>query len=228
VVSSGCGARVRIGLYSAIYGGYDWVKPVPASLGVPAVLFTDNHHTARSAQANGWEVVLDELPDLPTPMLRHKYWKCHADEALPNYDVSLWLDGSMTIDVDDYVERCVAALGDDDLVTVRHPWRSCVYDEAWYSATLPRYDAQALHAQVSYYQSIGHPSGWGLVATGANVRRHTAAVGELGRHWWWENLHRTHQDQVSLPVLLRIMGDRVRWNTNMPWNEWWGLHPHGH
>jgi len=53
----------------------------------------------------------------------------------------------------------------------------------------------------------------------------------LNDNWWHECLRWSHQDQVSLPVLLR-MSDRgelppVRWNTNMPWAQWWGLHEHG-
>lgn len=217
---------MRVALYSAIYGGYDWVKPLPPNLGVPAFMFTESHDVASVAAGNGWVPVVADQSHLPTPMLRHKWWKCHPQLALPDFDVSLWVDGSMIINVDDYVERCVAALGDDDFVTITHPARRCVYDEAWFSSMLPRYDPRDLQRQVEYYRSIGHPEQWGLFATGANVRRHTTAIAELGEHWWWENEQRTHQDQVSLPVIMRIMGERLRWNVNMPWGEWWGIYPH--
>jgi hypothetical protein len=224
---------MRVGVYSAIYGSYERrVKPLPPDLGVPAVLYTDDPHLPAPP---GWQVRVRPLgiatfngsPAATAPMLAHKWWKCRPDLAMPDVDVSLWLDGSMTVCVDRYVQRCLDALGDDDWVAVAHPARNCVFDEAAFSAQLGRYDATAVLAQADYYRSIGHPPGWGLVATGANVRRHTDAVIQLGRDWWWENVTRSHQDQVSLPVLLRLAGDRVRWNTRMPWGGWWGISEHG-
>lgn len=189
-------------------------------------MFTDSLDTANEATKLGWNVLIVKMDPMWSSMLQHKWWKMHPGAACPDSHVSLWIDGSMEIIVDDYVGKCLNALGDDDFVTVKHPSRSCIYDEAWFSAQLPRYDAQGLHRQVEYYRSIGQPDHSGLYATGANVRRINAATRELGKHWWWENLSRTHQDQVSLPVILRIMGDRIKWNTNMPWGEWWGIYPH--
>ncbi len=237
---------MKVALYSAIYGGYEvTAKPLPADLDVPAVLYTDNPEIT----APGWEVrvVTDHISDQvgadrstawPDPkatwaMMAHKYWKCHPHEALSDVDVSLWVDGSIQITVDRYVQRCLDALGDDDWVAVRHPWRGCIYTEAEYSGTLPRYDAVTVMQQAQFYRSIGHPAAWGLFATGANVRRHyrdgapTRAADRIGEQWWHECVTRTHQDQVSLPVLFRLAEDKLKWNTNMPWHEWWFLHQHG-
>lgn len=223
---------MNVALYSAIYGSYDRPKPLPRDLDVPAIMYTDN----RQLEAPGWEIrywphgiaTFNGPPRVTAPMLAHKYWKTHPHLAVPGADVTLWMDASMTITVDRYVERCLEALGDDDWVTVTHPARDCIYTEAEFSAQLPRYDAPSLRAQAAFYRDqIGHPPHWGLVATGANVRRHTPAVIKLGKDWWWENLMRSHQDQVSLPVLLRLAGDTVRWNQNMPWCGWWHISEHG-
>jgi Protein of unknown function (DUF616) len=216
---------MRVALYSAIYDRYDTPKPLPTDLDVPAYLYTDSRETALIAEVYGWTVRLNHEHRELGPMLQHKYWKTHPTEAVPDVDVSLWLDGSMTITADRYVKRCVEALGDDDWVTVRHPWRDCIYDEAVYSATLPRYGQPVLQ-QVEFYRFFGHPAHWGLIATGANVRRHTDAVATWSHHWWVECLGRTHQDQLSLPVLLRLAGDEIKWNYDMPWWEWWHLHEH--
>lgn len=232
---------MKVAILSAIYGGYEAsAKPLPADLDVPAILYTDDP----DIKAPGWEVrvVTDHISDQvgcdrstawPDPkatwaMMAHKWWKCHPQLALPDVEVSLWIDGSVQITAGQYVERCLNALGPADWTAVRHPWRGCVFSEAEYSATLPRYDAVTVLEQAKFYRDVvGHPSNWGLFATGANARRHTPAVAELGEQWWHECVTRTHQDQVSLPVLFRLAEDKLRWNANMPWHEWWFLHQHG-
>ena len=222
---------MRVAIYTAIYGGYETPKPLK-DLGIPAYLYTDDPSTS----VDGWSTVtvrhhvatLRGSPAVTSPMLAHKWWKCHPHLACPDADVSLWIDGSMEVVVGDYVERALAALGSDDWACVPHPARSCIYPEAWFSATLARYDAPSINAQASFYRNVvGHPANWGLVATGANVRRHTPEVIELGQQWWDECINWSHQDQLSLPVLLRLSEGKVKWNMNMPWHQWWNLYPHG-
>lgn len=229
----------EVALYSALYGAYEYAKPLPADLGCPAILYTDEP----DIDAPGWEirVVTDHLPAellemaqkndpaATVGMLRHKWWKCHPAEALPGIDVSLWIDASILIKTDRYVQRCLEALGGDDWCAVQHPWRDCIYTEAAFSATLARYDRQSLTDQAAFYRDvIGHPHHWGLVATGANVRRHSEAALDVGSNWWWEIIHRSHQDQVSLPVLFRLAEQQgFTWNMNMPWDIWWGVYEHG-
>lgn len=217
----------KIRLYSAIFGGYDRPKPVPADcFELQPVMFTDDSELF----APGWDVQVRCPPggDRWSPMMKHKWFKLHPHLSLPDADISIWLDGSMTIIVNNFGQRNLEALGDDDWAMVRHPVRNCIYDEAAFSATLPRYDRQALLDQVDFYRSIGHPAQWGLHATGHNIRRHNAAVGKICSQWWFENETRSHQDQLSLPVLLRLAGDDLRWNYNLPWFEWWHLSEHGY
>lgn len=220
---------MSVAIYSALYGPYEWPKPLP-DLGVPGYMFTDDPNL----EAPGWVTVYEEPdpfqvtwcdPAATVDMMRHKYWKTHPAEALEE-DISIWLDASMEVTDVAFVNKCLEALGDDDWVAVPHPWRNCIYTEAEYSATLPRYDKGALDRQAAWYRDIGHPGGWGLFATGANVRRHTATVIKLAENWWQECLNWSHQDQVSLPVLFRLE-EELKWNTKMPWGQWWVNHPHG-
>jgi alkaline ceramidase TOD1/glycosyltransferase MUCI70-like protein len=213
---------VKVGIYSALYGGYDWPKPLPN--GVTGVLYTDDP----DLEVEGWEVRLFTMDHVVAddPMMQHKWWKTHPLEALPHVDASIWLDASMQVMVPDYAQRHVRALGEDDWACVRHPSRSCIYPEAEFSATLPRYFSQTkLLAQAAHYASIGHPANWGLVATGSNIRRHTPLVEKVSDLWWDECVNWSHQDQLSLPVLFRLYPE-LRWNYNIPWFEWWHLHPH--
>lgn len=220
-------------LYSAIFGRYDRPKPLPLGLDVPAIMFTEDDETARLAAHRGWEARV-VVPDTTlSTMMNHKWYKMHPHRALEHADITLWVDGSMTLLYSDYGRRCVDALGDDHWAMTPHPSRHCIYDEAAYSATLTwRYDSAAIRAQAEYYSSvICHPPQTGLIATGANARRNVSQVNSLCEHWWYENVHRSHQDQLSLPVLLHLAettqwGRGLRWNMNLPWHQWWHLAEH--
>jgi hypothetical protein len=225
---------LRIGLYTAIYGESDWVKPVP-DIDCPCFLYTDSYQTAQQAMNQGWNVeivahgiaTLKGEPRIVAPMMAHKWWKTHPELALPGVDVSLWIDGSMEVITQDYVKLCLEALGDDDWACVPHPVRHCIYPEADFSATLTwRYDGPSILAQRDHYRQF-HPANWGLFATGANARRHTDEVVKLSHNWWDECINWSHQDQISLPVLLRLYDGRVKWNQHLPWFQWWHLHEHG-
>ena len=225
----------RVACYTAVYGGYEKPKKLSADLGVDAYFFTDHHGLGQAAEELGWipRVVQHHFespngdPALVVPMLNHKYWKCHPGKALSDYDISIWVDGSMEIVVDDFVDRCLKALGEDDWACMRHPARNCIYPEAEYSATLTwRYDAPSILAQAEFYRNF-HPTDWGLIATGFCVRRHGRYVRTLCDDWWHEILNRNHQDQISLPVLMRIHQDYVRMNYNLPWGQWLHHYEHG-
>lgn len=222
---------VRVAIYTALYGGYDRLRTLPA-VGVPAYVYTDN----KSLSVEGWQTRYVNhgictpwgASSVVAPMMAHKWWKTHPDLACPEADVSLWLDSSMELNSADYVQKCLGALGTDDWSCVKHPARDCVYPEGEFSATLTwRYDAASINRQLEHYRQFYPRRGAPLVATGANARRHTEAVLKVSHQWWDECVNWSHQDQLSLPVLLWIAGDTVRWNMNLPWHEWWSLHPHG-
>jgi len=217
---------VSIAIYSAIYGGYNDAPPLPHDLPCPAIMYTDDPNL----KAPGWEVRVAQhsiatllgKPERTGPMLNHKFWKMHA--GLGEFDTTIWLDASMTITEEGpwFIGKCIAAIADLDLAVMRHPWRDCIYDEAAYSSLLPRYADEAPHilAQSAYYAGIGHPDHFGLIATGFYIRRNGVEwVDKLMGDWWWECITRSHQDQVSLPVLLHLASQADRWDYRLPWHD---------
>lgn len=220
---------MRTALITAIYGNYDRPKPLPPDHGFDqALMFTDDFSLIETAGALGWRVIAEQNMSGTSPMLRAKFWKTHPYFAAPLADVSVWLDASMRITVDNMAARCVGALGSDDLSMTPHPARTCIYDEAVVTASLARYGDCDPMGQVAEYRDA-HPQNWGLFASGASVRRHNERVARWGAWWWMENLRHTYQDQLSLPFVTRQLTEtsRLTFNTNMPWGQWWELSEHG-
>lgn len=213
---------MKVVCYSAIYGnGYDTPKPVyGVGAGTKCVMFTD----IPNLQAPGWEVRYEPLARFATPMLRAKYWKCHPHLAVPQADVSIWIDGSIT-PKENFAAHCVRALGKDDVAFTPHPIRDCIYAELDASIPLPKYNARTMIRQVQTYREMGHPEHWGLFASGIMARRNKQAVNRLNIRWWGENWFWSWQDQLSLPVVTRAATD-VSWNMNLPWAEHWDYAEH--
>ena len=226
---------MKVAIVSAIYGEYEYPKVVPPELqdiDVVAYMYSDSERVCHEAAENGWFSILDPMEDVATPMLKAKYWKTHPTSAAPFRDASIWLDGSMSITVpgDLFVDNCLEALGDDDISFTPHPLRTCIMPEASVTAALARYADCKPIEQVEFYRNVvGHPMNWGLMASGAFTVRHNENTKRWGELWWDECNNWTYQDQLSLPVITRLMTmeGKLRWNMGMPWAQWWGYTEHG-
>lgn len=191
-------------IYSANYGDYEPHRPQP-------------HRIPTYRDEAVPEIVTDwQRVGSAYPRMAAKWWKARPDLAVPGTDITVWMDGSCELLVPDFYDRCVAELGDDDALLMRHPWRDCIYDEEAASHPNGKYDGQPTLEQVESYRAQGHPEHWGLVQTTVMVRRDNERIRALDDAWWAEMLRWSVQDQLSLPPLLRTMD--VRWH-------FWPEHP---
>lgn len=146
-------------------------------------------------------------------------WRYADDEVGP----WIWLDASFQIVSPTFVEEVVA--GADLIAQWEHPDRCCVFAEAEFSASLPKYRNVSVVEQANHYRQAGHPARWGLWAAGLIVYREP--VDYLADLWWAEINRWGPQDQISQPVALRAAGMRPR---ALPYglrsNPWLIHHPH--
>src|SRR6266487_3848907 len=145
--------------YTAVYGGYDTLKPHPDSPLVDDwIVYTDDYLMLGSDE---WEVRYEPLP-FKHPRVSAKWWKCHPpDEA----DASVWIDGSVVIRNPDYFDVLAEGLLKQPLTMFEHPERDCIYDEAVVSRLMRKYEGQPLEEQVALYRSQGWPPHNGLWAS---------------------------------------------------------------
>ena len=200
-------------LYTANYGSWDPPRQQP----VYVRTFTERTHplTVTASYIQPPHVHHGHpVPAETQNRLDAKWWKLNPDEALPGEDVTIWIDASVTILRADFADLCLAELGDDDALFMRHPWRDCIYTEA--AASLvpgldSKYGRQFLPEQMDHYRAQGHPEGWGLIQSTVLVRRDNDRVRELNDRWWAEIVQWSIQDQLSLPYVVRRMKD-LRWH----------------
>ena len=214
----------RAAVVTALYDGYDALKPVLPQTGIDVdwVLVTDDP----PPDPMGWRVVHEPRPRVhpnraaKPPKLRP--WE-YTDAS-----ASVWVDASFRVVSERFVAEVLAAAG--PIAQFAHPWRDCLYAEAEASAPMPKYADEPVRAQAEHYRQQGHPEHWGLWAGGVIARHHTGEVRRLGQVWADEIDTWSFQDQVSQPYALRHVGLRPTelWGTHFanPWLHYEGSGRH--
>jgi hypothetical protein len=186
-----------VAILTAVYDGYDTVKPVLAQAGLEVdwVLVTDREPD----DARGWRVVVEPRPDVPPNRAakapKFEPWKYTDAPA------SIWVDASFRVTSPDFAKAVLEYA--TPIAQFVHPWRGCLYEEAVEIAALGMDPEGAAAWQTKRYRDAGHPTGWGLWASGVIARRHSAAVKRMGAAWAQEVGSGSARDQVSQPFVLR-------------------------
>lgn len=194
---------MRVAIYSAIFGGYDLLKDQPSFDDTDYLMFSDTP----LPRSRSWRVIpcrkVAEHPRLSAKRLKtmpHRF-------IPPEYDYTIWIDGSMVITGSDFVTRCISALMRFGIGCMLHPVGRCIYQEAAGCCHMTKYAGLPIMEQAAHYRAQGYPENNGLAACGIVVRdMHSPATREktaaIGDAWMQENLNWTYQDQISFPYVL--------------------------
>ena len=190
--------RSRIAIYTGIFGQSDRLLTQPSIPDVDFICFTDDP-TATSDQ---WKVVV-ESPRYGHPTRSSRFHKILPHLVLPQYDYTIWIDANMELVTSSFVADVLEHLADAPLALFAHPDRGSVYEEAEFSAQLPKYAKEPNLEQVRHYRRQGLPDDTGLFACGVLARaRGRRKLEAIAWPWMLENLLWSHLDQLSLPYLL--------------------------
>jgi hypothetical protein len=182
-------------ILTANYRGFD--RDVP---NVPGIVVYDERRRDNGTLEGRW---LGKAPKCAPHLLGHK-----------ERDI-IWVDASMRFRAGSpgptnehgYLKSLVEQVPEGGVGLFRHRHRDCIYTEATHSLTMPIYKRQPIVQQVRHYQREGHPQGWGLWECGIIVWR--GAQHHIGERWLAEQLAWSSQDQISLPFVLRELGQKV-------------------
>ena len=194
---------MRIVIYTAITDGFDSIKPpLFTAQNCDYVCFTDNPQ----AKAEGWQI--RTLPQPFTPegpdgkkldgnrLAKHPKVMPHL--YLPDYNYSIWIDGSFQI-IDDFPKIAERVLVKDNLAAFVHPEkRSSVFDEAKECMRLCKGCADQIQPQVDRYKAEGFNRAAGIPACGILIRNHMAPEVIRAMELWWEEIQNgSERDQIS-------------------------------
>ena len=95
-------------------------------------------------------------------------------DALSCYDICVYIDGNAAIIKKDFLRNLLIEenLNNFDIIISRHPDRNCIYDEAFISARIPKYQNTDLGRQVMDYFNDRYPQQNGLYWNGFMVLLH--------------------------------------------------------
>ena len=208
---------IKIAVYTAIFNNYDELKTQPAqSIPTDFYCFTD----CIDKNLFPWTIINGCQNDLH-PRMKAKWYKLHPHKLFSpeKYDYSVWIDGSIQITSDLFVEAIANAIDGSGRAVFRHPVRDCIYEEATFSAPLKKYRGCPLKEQVEAYRAEGFPEHGGLYACGVIGRKTGVPIVEsVDEQWWKENKQWSYQDQLSFPV---VLWRNEQSTGTIPYNLWY-------
>lgn len=186
-------------VYTAIRDGYDKLKePKVINNNFKYICFTNNN-----INSEVWEVINPkEYIDTEIETYWDKKLKIMPHKFFPEYDTSIWVDGSMQI-IGEISEYMTMYQKYSDILMMPHYERECVYEEAAACIMQGKGQKKDIINQISYYCSESYPYDNGLVCGGFMVRNHNIGyVKKVMEDWWKQICIFSTRDQISLPYVL--------------------------
>jgi hypothetical protein len=186
--------KKKISILTSIFGEFDEVPPVPFGFD-EAILVSDKSIKSEWTNIN---LDLDSLP----PRLCAKIPKSRPD-LFTNSEINVWIDACVR-DPENWLHQAsVSKIRNREMVLFKHPERTNIFEESYYSKNLKKYKNFQLDKQLNAYQKLSSFDGNNLYAGGVIVRRNTSKLKYFGNEWFMENVFHSPQDQLSLPHLIK-------------------------
>ncbi len=205
----------RIAVYTAIFGKKDdLLTPRVIPPNCDFICFTDQPITSKI-----WEVRRVEAP-LPDTTRCARRYKILAHEYLPEYELSMWVDGNVQL-LKDPTPLFMKYLSDANLAVIDHgvssimPLHTLLEHEARLFVMdkegKAQDDSEIIRKQGASYRSAGYPDTNGVAWTLLLLRRHNAPdLVRTMNAWWAELVAWSKRDQMSF--------NYVAWNEKLHFN----------
>lgn len=203
---------MKIVVYSCISGVIDSFKPEQTWGNADWIMFTD-----QPAVGGKWEVrplVYTEYADTRKNARMHK---TQPEKLFPNYDYSIWIDGSMKLNITPE-ELIKKNLKTGELAALTHPDRDCPYEEAEACKRLKKDSNEVIDKQMDGYINEGFMRHQGLAETKIVIRENNPVITVFDKLWCDEIRNRSLRDQLSFNYCAWLLEIPVTyipsWKTN--------------
>lgn len=185
----------KIVCYTCITNQYDRLKePISVQQGIDYICFSDQPVFSTTWK---WMPIPDDLKYL-SKVKQQRIIKICPHRYLPNYDISIWIDGSILIcgNLLDFISQY--DLDANPIYSRIHPTRKCIYDEADACIGLKKDRIDTIQNQISKYKNENYPKNIGMVETGILLRKHNdKKCMMIDNAWAVELLNNSCRDQLS-------------------------------
>jgi hypothetical protein len=206
-------SKKKIVVYTAIFGGYDQLKPLINHPGCDYVCFTDD----ASLQSDIFQIRVRPR-HFDDPVREARYYKILSHQVFPDYEYSLWMDAgarSLLTDLESFVLNSVAQY---PIALMGCPGKIDLNETLALCMQYKKDDESRMRAQVEEYQKAGYPKGIPTSATGVIVRDHTnAKVKEFNEAWWAEVARHSRRDQLSVNYVAWKLGLKLHTIEELEW-----------
>ena len=190
------GGKNKKVIYTCITGGYDDLRePAFISEDFDYVCFTDSIFVRNGL----WDIrpLPKEVEGL-SQVKKQRYVKINAHKVLPEYDLSVWVDGIVM--VKDNINNLLKTVLEDDISVYvpTHPLRNCIYKEAKAILAAKKDTSDIVNKQINKYKQEGFPTEYGLLQSNILIRKHNEEdCIKLMEKWFDEIKNNSHRDQLS-------------------------------
>lgn len=191
-------AEARIIVYSVLVGDYEPLKePEAMDPAARYILFTDNP----DLKSEKWEVVPFDTQGL-SPRRASRLPKLLPHRYLPEHDISVYIDHSLTLIEPDIAGMARDALQGSEIAAYPHFERDCIYDEIEECLSLGKVERSRAEDFRKRLTKEQFPRQWGLLENALLVRRDTPVTRRVNELWFKEYITGPERDQFSLMYVL--------------------------
>ena len=183
-------------IYTCITGNYDrLLTPKHITKDFDYVCFTDNG----SIKSDFWDIrPLPKETEGLSQVKKQRFVKINPHLLLSEYDISIWVDGNVTLkgDLNKFVNGVITS--DCSVYVPKHPQRDCIYAEANVVVKMGKDKSEITKPQMDRYKKEGFPEKYGLLQSNIMLRKHNNSdCIKLMEDWFKEVKNGSHRDQLS-------------------------------
>lgn len=188
------GHQNNIVIYTAIFNKYDTLRKPPKCDGCDFVCFTDDPNM----RSDTYDIRVNERVS-PDPTRDARMYKILPHKFFPEYEYSIWLDGSRKFKKKFNPQKAVEKyLKENKIAAFNHSERNCVYDEFDICLEQKKDSTDVIKKQKEKYLKESYPKENGLVDSAFLIRKHNdIKIIEFDEKWWDELSKASRRDQLS-------------------------------